>query len=99
MSLACNRRKGASCCTTRVSPAPRDALLEALGSLRRRSMIEKRGSAHFTLQPVIMEYVIDQLVEQACQDCVGETFDTWMRYAFMKAPNRDYVRESQMRLI
>ncbi|MFL5700165.1 MAG: NB-ARC domain-containing protein [Ktedonobacteraceae bacterium] len=82
-----------------VSPASRDALLEALASLRRRSMIEKRASSHFTLQPVIMEYVIDKLVERASQDCIGETFDTWMRYAFMKAPTRDYVRESQMRLI
>src|SRR6266702_479077 len=82
-----------------LHPASRDALLEALASLRRRSMVEKRGSALFTLQPVIMEYVIGKLVERACQDCAEETFDTWMRYAFMKAPTRDYVRESQIRLI
>ena len=82
-----------------LHPASRDALLDALASLPRRSMIEKRGSAHFTLQPVIMEYVIGKLVERACQDCVEETFETWMRYAFMKAPTRDYVRESQIRLI
>src|SRR5205823_2589958 len=85
--------------TDMVRPTVRGALLDALASLRRRSMIEKRGSAHFTLQPVIMEYVIGKLVERACQDCVEETFETWMRYAFMKAPTRDYVRESQIRLI
>src|SRR6266705_595261 len=82
-----------------LHPASRDALLDALASLPRRSMIEKRGSAHFTLQPVIMEYVIGKLVERACQDCIEETFDTWMRYTCMKAQARDYVRESQTRLI
>src|SRR6266704_2071154 len=82
-----------------LHPASRDALLDALASLRRRSMIEKRGSAHFTLQHIIMQYVIGKLVERACHDCVEETFETWMRYAFMKAPTRDYVRESQIRLI
>ena len=82
-----------------VRPSGKRVLPEALASLRRRSIIEKRGSAHFTLQPVIMEYVIGKLVERACQDCIEETFDTWMRYAFMKAQARDYVGESQIRLL
>ncbi len=85
--------------TDMVHPTAKRVLLEALASLRRRSIIEKRGSAHFTLQPVIMEYVIGKLVERACQDCIEETFDTWIRYAFMKAQARDYVRESQIRLL
>jgi hypothetical protein len=38
-----------------LHPTPKGALLERLDSLRRRSLIEIRGSAHFTLQAVIME--------------------------------------------
>jgi WD40 repeat protein/transcriptional regulator with XRE-family HTH domain len=85
--------------TDMVRPTLRGGLPETLASLRRRSIIEKRSSARFTLQPVIMEYLIGKLVEQACRDCMEETFDAWMRYAFMKAQARDYVRESQIRLI
>jgi WD40 repeat protein/transcriptional regulator with XRE-family HTH domain len=85
--------------TDMIRSTSRGSLLEALASLRRRSMVEKRGSARFTLQPVIMEYVIVRFVERACQDCIEETFDAWMRYAFMKAQARDYMRESQIRLI
>jgi len=36
-------------------------------SLGRRSLIEKHAG-YFTLQPVVMEYVIDQLIEQVCEE-------------------------------
>src|SRR5204863_8680977 len=45
----------------------RRTLLEALLSLRHRSLIESRGSALFTLQPVIMEYVTAHFIELAFQ--------------------------------
>jgi hypothetical protein len=40
-------------------------LLEALTSLERRSLIEKSRTL-FTLQPVVMEYMTDRLIEQVC---------------------------------
>jgi len=83
-------------------PTARGALLEALSSLQRRSLIEVRGAALFTLQPVIMEYVINRLTRQACEEFTGESWAggrIWTDYALMKAQAKDYVRESQERLI
>lgn len=83
-----------------MRPLPRGALLETLDSLGRRSIIEKREQALFTLQPVIMEYVTTQLVSRANRDFVEEkTPGVWASYAFIKAQSRDHVRDSQIRLI
>lgn len=48
-------------------------LLDILISLRRRSIIEIRGSACFTLQPAIMEYLIADLVERAFHEFISES--------------------------
>jgi WD40 repeat protein/transcriptional regulator with XRE-family HTH domain len=82
-----------------VHPTSAGAVLETLDSLRRRSMIETRSSAHFTLQPVIMEYVTAGLIERACREFADEAGGVWMRYALMKAKTKNYVRESQVRLL
>jgi WD40 repeat protein/transcriptional regulator with XRE-family HTH domain len=74
-------------------------LLEALESLRHRSLIETNGPAQFFLQPVVIEYVTERLTRQAYQEFVGTELDTWTNYAFMKAEATNYVRESQERLI
>jgi hypothetical protein len=42
----------------------------AIKSLLQRSLIEKSGE-HFFLQPVVMEYATQRLVEQVCQELVG----------------------------
>lgn len=83
-----------------VRQLPRGALLETLDSLGRRSIIEKREQALFTLQPVIMEYVTSHLVNRACRDFEEAKIPgVWTSYAFMKAQSRDHVRDSQVRLI
>src|SRR5207249_4215240 len=66
-------------------PISKGALLETLDSLRHRSLIETRGPAQFLLQPVVMEYITDKLIKQACQELVGAELDVWTNYAFMKA--------------
>ena len=74
--------------------------MEALVSLQRRSLIETRGAGQFTLQPVIMEYVTNNLTKQAYEELIGEgTPEIWTNYALMKAQAKDYVRDSQVRLI
>lgn len=57
-----------------VSPSE---LLEALESLRQRSLIEKgkKSAATFTLQPAIMEYVTNQLTEQVCEEIRTQQLD------------------------
>lgn len=54
-----------------VYPSSKGPLLEAFDSLRRRSLIEVQGSAHFTLPPVIMEYATTRLVHHACEEAIA----------------------------
>ncbi|HTD79384.1 MAG TPA: NACHT domain-containing protein, partial [Chloroflexota bacterium] len=49
----------------------RNAVLEAVEALRRRSLVELAetpGAAAFTLQSVVLEYVTDRLMEEAADD-------------------------------
>ena len=52
-------------------------LLAALDSLSQRSLIERsqESGGSFTLQPVIMEYVTNQLVEQICREIRTQQID------------------------
>jgi WD40 repeat protein len=81
-----------------VSPLPQPKLLEALESLGRRSLVEKSASL-FTLQPVVMEYVTQRLIEQACEEIATENLDLFRRHALIKAQAKDYVRDTQIILI
>ncbi|BAY43029.1 WD-40 repeat-containing protein [Scytonema sp. HK-05] len=81
-----------------ISPVPPAKLLEALESLGRRSLIEKSGSL-FTLQPVVMEYVTNSLIEDVCQEIATQNIYLFKCYALMKATTKDYIRDAQVRLI
>ncbi|NET35645.1 MAG: AAA family ATPase [Cyanothece sp. SIO1E1] len=94
-----------------VSSTAQRRLPEALLSLRRRSLIEM-GTSGFTLQPVVMEYVTERLVECVCEEISrwdGEESRRWRRraetplllktHALMKAQAPDYIREAQIRLL
>jgi WD40 repeat protein len=102
-----------------VPSVPKAELIEAIGSVGRRSLIEKR-SATYTQQPVVMEYMTQQFIEQICDElnhwqtvisaAVGEVNSTqsldaplsiplFHRHALIKAQAKDYIRESQTRLI
>jgi WD40 repeat protein len=74
-------------------------LFEALGSLRRRAMIELNTPGYFTLLPVISEYIIGTLIEQIAQEIQQESPKILGTYALIKAQTKDYVRETQARLI
>ncbi len=89
-----------------VLPVSSMKLLEALDSLSRRSLIEKKSTphttVHFTLQPVVMEYVTDQLIQQVCAEILGEiTRNSLMfhSHALIKATAKDYIRVAQTKLI
>ncbi|MDY7022276.1 MAG: WD40 repeat domain-containing protein, partial [Cyanobacteriota bacterium] len=78
-----------------VSPAE---AIESLESLRRRSLIEKSYPG-FTQQPVVMEYIIEQFIEKIFREIQSETLDYLNRYAIIKSQSKDYVRDSQIRVI
>lgn len=93
-----------------VLQVAKQRILETLESLARRNLIEQKN-ARFTQQPVVMEYMTEQLIEQVCQE-IGEikavnleperlpdAFSAFNAYALIKASAKDYVRESQIRLI
>ncbi|MEH2067005.1 MAG: NB-ARC domain-containing protein [Nostoc sp.] len=89
-----------------ISPVPQAKLLEAVESLGRRSLIEKatptlieKTASLFTLQPVVMEYVTTSLIEQVSQEIVTENIDLFRRHALMKATGKDYVKDTEIRLI
>jgi WD40 repeat protein len=81
-----------------VSPIIPQKLVEALESLVRRALVEKTAPL-FTVQPVVMEYVTNRLIEQVCEEIVIQKIDLFRCHALMKATAKDYVREIQIRLI
>lgn len=93
-----------------VPSVARQSLLDALESLSRRSLIEQskdeNRASKFTLQPVVMEYVTDCLVQQVCAEivkasvgltsCPSPLFNT---HSLLKAQAKEYVQDTQTRLI
>jgi WD40 repeat protein len=73
-------------------------ILEALEYLQGRSLIETKAG-RFTLQPVVMEYAIEKLLLAVRQEVCSGSPGLLLRYALMKAQAKDYVRESQIRVI
>src|SRR5207302_1385860 len=75
---------------------------EAVEALRRRSLLERAGTAGaaaFTLQSVVLEYVTDRLVEEVVDEVEGVQPLLLVEQPLVKAQAKDYVRQSQERLI
>lgn len=81
-----------------VPVVPKDRLLESLESLRFRCLSEQQGT-RFTQQPVVMEYIAEQLLTTAAQEVERQTLQVLMTHALLKAAAVDYIRESQRQLI
>jgi len=80
----------------------RGAVLESVEALRRRSLVERAetaGAAAFTLQSVVLEYVTDRLVEEACDEIARGQALQVVEQPLIKAQAKDYVRQTQERLI
>ena len=81
-----------------LGPVNRHDYLEALRGLQRRSLLEKQGDG-FTLQNVITEYTTERFIEQICRELANDDLSTFNCYPLLKAQAKDYVRQSQRRLI
>ncbi len=77
----------------------RGALLEALDSLRRRSLIETSSDGSFILQSVIEEFVTKGFVECIYEELNVGILEFLGSHALIKAQSSDYVRSSQVRQI
>jgi WD40 repeat protein/DNA-binding SARP family transcriptional activator len=79
--------------------------LEALRTLHMRSLITQvsqpntTDGSRYTLQNVVMEFVTSHLIETVCQEIISGTVNLLHQNALLKAHTREYVQESQRRLI
>ncbi len=75
-------------------------LVEALHALYRRSLLEHgEKGGFFALQPVVLEYVTERLVQQVSKEIEESRFNLLGKYALMQAQAKEYIRASQVRLI
>src|SRR6266567_3273949 len=77
----------------------RSQVLEALEALSRRSLVEREQQASFGLQSVVMEYLTDELGERLAGEIVLGEPQQLRQVALALAQAKDYVRESQVRLL
>jgi WD40 repeat protein len=104
-------------------PLPLGQLLDALTSLERHDLIDRSPTVGlnktqicFTLQPVVMEYVTEQLIDRVCAEIwqlgqegkgqraggrgqEAEGGQLLQTHALLQARAKDYIRETQVRLI
>ena len=77
------------------------ATLEAVGALRRRSLLVGRRAREqaLSLQSVVQEYVTERLVEDVAREIATGQPVLLLSQALIKATAKDHVRRSQERLI
>ena len=82
-------------------PLPRhQVLLEAVDSLRRRSLVESgKRPGSFTLQSVVLEYVTAVLIAEASREVQQDQLDWLIQYGLSQAHAKEYVRQTQERLL
>jgi WD40 repeat protein/transcriptional regulator with XRE-family HTH domain len=78
---------------------PQGVLIDALISLKQRSMIEGGRTNRFTLQPVIMEYVTERFVGLIRNEIETEAISLLASHALLKAQATDHLRDIQTRFI
>ncbi len=81
-------------------PLPQGQMIEAMDSLRRRSLIERgKLPGSFTLQSVVLEYVTGLLIEEATNEIKQQKLDRLIEHGLEQAGAKEYVRQTQERLI
>ena len=81
-----------------MPPVPRSRLWSGLEALCWRNLIEKQ-EGKYTQQSVVMEYVSDRLIEKIVDELTTSELDLFTRHALVKTTVKEYVRDSQVRLI
>lgn len=83
-----------------VSPISKDAVQESLNSLRHKLPLESVGNQqHFTLHPVLLEYINARLVKGIRHEIVTGKVEYLNRYYLLKAQSPDYIKDSQSCLL
>src|SRR5256886_2893173 len=83
-----------------VASRPTGQPLEAMDSLRRRSLIELgKLPGSLTLQSVVLEYVTGLLIEEATSELVQGRLSRLIEHGLAQAGAKQYVRQTQERLL
>ena len=77
---------------------PLNEILQAIDSLERRSLLEKKRS-RITQQAVIMDYFTEEIITRTCQEVFGQEKALLRSHALVKASSSDYISQAQTRLI
>jgi hypothetical protein len=77
-----------------VPSASKARLLEALEALSLRSLIERQTN-RYSLQPVVMEYVIEQFTERLVNELKTTELSLLMNHAILKATSEDKIQTLQ----
>ena len=80
------------------SLSAKEDLSLTLESLQRHIPLEKFHSK-LTLQPVLMEYMLQRLVEDIFQEIMANNIKLFDKHCILKASAKDYIRRSQAKLI
>ena len=73
---------------------------ENLRSLQSKLPLEKSdGGKQFSLQPMLIEYLTDLLIDRVYNEIIGGEIDIFNSHALIQAEAKDYVREAQIRTL
>lgn len=81
-----------------VSAVDRKYLPETVDALERHIPIEKNAD-RLTLQPVLIEYLSERVITEVCQELESGKLQILNSHALIKTSAKDYVKDSQIRLI
>jgi hypothetical protein len=81
-------------------PLPRVQMLEAVDSLRQRSLIERgKRPGSFTLQSVVLEYMTATLIAEVCSEIQQHRLGRLIQHSLFQATAREYIRQTQERML
>ncbi|MBD2259293.1 NB-ARC domain-containing protein [Pseudanabaena sp. FACHB-2040] len=81
-----------------IGTASQQTIPQQVNSLLRRSLLEKTDGLFF-LQPVVLEYVTERLIQQLCTEFTTRQLDVWHSHSLIRVQAKDYIRAMQLRLI
>ncbi|MEL7355147.1 MAG: NB-ARC domain-containing protein [Cyanobacteria bacterium J06560_6] len=81
-----------------VKTVPLNKVLQAIDSLERRSLLERKKSK-ITQQAVIMEFFTDEMITRVSEEVLSQKRAVLRSHALVKASSRDYITQAQTRLI
>ncbi|NEP72715.1 MAG: NACHT domain-containing protein [Okeania sp. SIO2G4] len=84
---------------TDIVPAISKAnLLESLEALIWRSLVKKKSSM-YTVEPVVMEYILHYLIEQVVAELTTANLDLFLSHSLIITTGKRYIKERQNKLI